>query len=681
MIGGPEVQSGGSLIEEIYGTSKEWFLFGRAAGRQRSRLSVFPIVGSVRFLALTLCLLPSAHALDLRYPPTPAERAALIEKGWPEGREILSQSLEAGYLPGMAGRPGSSGTSGYRQWLNLWKWFDLLSRSESVEATALTRRHLLIVPGQEKPTLLPVGRAPSEGMVPISEERAAQFLAEPQIRAEILGMLLPPGIPDPKDSPVADRFDPEVLAAWVADPVFSDLLFGTITPEDYAPGVLWNLKEIQADHPQAFKEYTALALAIAVVYDSKIPAHWPHNQVDRGLVPIAEISPAAWFQKWVNANESKNLMTDLKLMKPGHLKFVVDAPVSESEYTWALKNARFPRSDFGRAFSAVKYDHRRISNQDFVWNTGDYSLANILDRGGICVDQAYFAMVAGKARGIPTLYFTGQGADGGHAWFGYLKSGDRWEMDAGRYENQNYAVGNALDPQNWYPISDHELKSLAEGFREKAPFTAARDDLLLARLFEERGNQVMAARAYESAVSVCPQYPEAWAERGSFLERSNATSTIQKNFHESALRQFQNQRDLRVRHQQALVRIAREDGDSDGADAIERQIVSQNRRLRSDLSVNAGAKRLMTLLDESKVDDAFTEYRRLLGSLKETGGGNFFYDIVVPFAEVLVEEGQSPRAVEAISQAKKALRPESGSILDQDFDKLEEFAKKGGKSE
>ena len=622
---------------------------------------------------------PCAQALDLRYPPTPAQRAELIEKGWLEGREILSRNLEAAYLPGMAGRAGSSGTRGYGQWLNLWKWFDLLSRTESAEATALTRRHLLMIPGQEKPILLPVGRVPSEEMVPISEERAAEFLAEPQIRAEILGVLLPPGIPDPKDAPVADRFAPEVLASWVENPDFSDLLFSTITPADYAPGVLWNLKEIQTAHPEAFKEYPALALAIAVVYDSKIPGHWPHHQVDRALVPIAEISPAAWFQRWVEANESKSLMSDLKLMKPGHLKFVVDAPISESEYTWAIKNARFPRSDFGRAFSAVKYHYSRISNQNFVWSSGDYTLANILDRGGICVDQAYFAMVAGKARGIPTLYFTGQGADGGHAWFGYLKSGDRWEMDAGRYENQNYAVGNAFDPQNWRPISDHELNSLAEGFREKAPFTAARDDLLLAGLFEERGNQALAAKAYESAVSVCPQYPEAWAERGDFLGRSKATSSIQKTFHEAALKQFQNQRDLRVRHQQALVRIARAEGDSATADAIERQIVSQNRRLRSDLSVNAGAKRLMTLLEESKIDDAFAEYRRLLGSLKETGGGNFFYDIVMPFAEVLVEEGQSPRAVDAISLAKKALRPESGSILDQEFDKLEEFVKKGGK--
>jgi tetratricopeptide (TPR) repeat protein len=604
----------------------------------------------------------------------------LTAKGWQDGREILSQNLEAGYLPGMAGRPGSSGTSGYRQWLNLWKWFDLLSRSEMAEATALTQRHLLLVPGQEKPTLLSVGREPAQDMVPISKERAAEFLSEPKIRAEILGMLLPPGIPDPKDAPVAERFDPALLASWVADPEFSDLLFSTITPADYAPGVLWNLKEIQTAHPQEFKDYTALALAIAVVYDSKIPGFWPHHQVDRSLMPIAEISPAAWFQKWVAANESKSLMTDLRVMKPGHLKFVVDAPLRETEYTWALKNVRFPRSDFGRAFSSVSYEHRRISDQAFVWNTGDYTLSNIKDRGGICVDQAYFAMVAGKARGIPTLYFTGQGADGGHAWFGYLKSGDRWEMDAGRYENQNYAVGDALDPQNWRPISDHELKSLAEGFREKAPFTSARDDLLLARLFEERGNAALAGRAYESAVSVCPQYPEAWAERGDFLERSNASPSLQKAFHEAALKQFQNQRDLRVRHQEALVRIARAEGNAEAADAIERQIVSQNRRLRSDLSVNAGAKRLMILLEESKTDEAFAEYRRLLGSLKQTGGGNFFYDIVVPFAEVLLEEGEGSQALEAITLAKKALRPESGSILDQDFDKLEERVKKDGKS-
>ena len=83
-------------------------------------------------------------------------------------------------------------------------------------------------------------------------------------------------------------------------------------------------------------------------------------------------------------------------------------------------------------------------------------------------------MIAGKARGLPTLFFTGQGADGGHAWFGYMKSDNRWELDCGRYKNQNYAVGQALDPQTWLPVSDHELEIHAQGLREGLSFSPRR---------------------------------------------------------------------------------------------------------------------------------------------------------------------------------------------------------------
>ena len=47
-----------------------------------------------------------------------------------------------------------------------------------------------------------------------------------------------------------------------------------------------------------------------------------------------------------------------------------------------------------------------------------------------------------------------------------MKSDNRWELDCGRYKNQNYAVGQALDSQTWLPVSDHELEVRVKGFRE-----------------------------------------------------------------------------------------------------------------------------------------------------------------------------------------------------------------------
>ncbi len=617
-----------------------------------------------------LCPLAILKGQDLRYPPTPAQREEITAGGWISAREKLSGLLGDSYHPGMAGRPGSTGTRGYAEWMMLWKWCELLSRTEKEAAVDLISRHLYLKPGSDRPVFIQPGYAPGDDLTPAPREAAGQIYENENSRRRMLDELLPKNAPEPSGAPIFERLDPSIVSGWVADPRMSDLLFSTLTGDDYAPGVLWTLQEIQKAHPEAFKSHPALALAIAVVYDTRLPGFWPHHQVDSGLVPMRDIDPSALFASWVEADKSRTLHTKLDAMRPGHLKFVVDAPLNDSEFAWAREKTRFPIAGLAKAFTAVRYDKSRIQSQSFVWSGGDYTLANILATGGICVDQAYFAMIVGKARGVPTLYFRGQGADGGHAWFGFMKTGARWEMDAGRYENQNYASGEALDPQNWRPILDHELKGLAEGFRDQPAYHASKDDLILAALFETRGDASKAAKAYESAVSVCPQNPEAWAARGEFLARSGASPDQQKTFHEAALRQFETRRDLRVRHQETLAEIARGRGDSDAAAAIEKQIISQNRYSRSDLSVNAAARQLAAFVDKGNNDAAFAEYRRLLASLKQTGGGNFHYEIVEPFVNSLRAAGDSTRANEAIEMARKALKPSPGSILDQELSRL-----------
>jgi tetratricopeptide (TPR) repeat protein len=622
------------------------------------------------FLVLFAAVPAGLWAIDLRYPPNPSQREEVLVMGWPEARDAIAPALLGSYLPGIAGRSGSTGMTGYRQWLTLYKWARLLARAEQEEAIDLLQRHLFLKPCSDQPTLILPGDAPSLEMTALPRDRAMEFYSNDLQRAELLGKILPPNIPNPSDQPIAERLDGALLRSWIEDPAFSEMFLTALSVDDYLPGVLWNLQEIALAEPEDFKRYPSLALAIALVYDIRLPDNWPHHQVSPSSVPKAEVSPAALFAQWVAADKDHSLLTKLQELPPGKLKFVVDAPLSESEFTWARKNARFPRSNFDRAFSSIEYDFDRLKTEQYTWPGGDYSLEEIQKRGGICVDQAYFAMVAGKARGLPTLYFRGQGADGGHAWFGYLKSADRWEMDAGRYENQNYAMGEALDPQNWRPISDHQLKELTEGFRDKPQFIASQDDLLIARLAEESGDTDLAAKAFRSAVEVCPQNPEAWARRGEFLARAGVPADERRAYHEAALKQFANQRDLRVTHQMALAEIAREMGDAEAAEAIEKKIVSQNRRLRSDLSVNAAARHLAALVDEGRLDDAFSEYRKMLRSLKETGGGNFFYDIVRPFTEVLAEDGDSKRALEAADIARKALRPDKDSILAREFDRL-----------
>ena len=325
--------------------------------------------------------------------------------------------------------------------------------------------------------------------------------------------------------------------------------------------------------------------------------------------------------------------------------------------------------------SAIRFE--RMKSGKFSWTEGEYTLQNIHQQTGICVDQAYYAMIAGKARGLPTLFFTGQGTDGGHAWFGYLKTENRWELDCGRYKNQNYAVGQALDPQTWLPVTDHELEIRAQGAGEGREFFSSQDDILIGRMCERAGDGAKALRAYESAMQVCPQNEAGWTAKADYLRRTGAPLNVLKSHHEAALRQFATNRDARVDQQVALAQIARQQGASQEAEGLERQIVAQNKRSRSDLSVSVAAQKVISLIAAKQLDQAFAEYRRQVVSLGKTGGGNFFYDIVRPLAEALAARGDARQAKEVVALARKALKPEIGSIIDVELKDLERFVSNG----
>lgn len=392
---------------------------------------------------------------DLRRPPAPADVDALIAQGFPAARDSLATALAAAYQPGRMGISGSSGNPAFTSWLDLWRWCDLLSRTGEDEAARLLKRHLFNDP---KTGLTFVGPGVEADLDPIPDAKAAELAKNPP--EGIFEKLLPYGN-QPAQCPLSELLPPGLIKEFLKDTAFSKSFFTALSADDYLPQVLVNLRDIRAAQPAKWKDYQQLAIALAVVNDSKPPAFWPHRQVSESLVPKEQRPVATQFAEWVAANESGGTLLDLRKLSAGQLKFVVDAFVTQDEIVWARKNIRLPRVGFDKAFSMVAYRFERLNSQKYSWEEDPYLLETIRARGGICVDQAYFAMLCGKAKGLPTLFFTGQGADGGHAWFGYMKSNDRWELDCGRYATQNYAIGKALDPQSWKPISDHDLLLLA----------------------------------------------------------------------------------------------------------------------------------------------------------------------------------------------------------------------------
>ncbi|PAZ00368.1 MAG: hypothetical protein CAK90_05660 [Spartobacteria bacterium AMD-G4] len=469
--------------------------------------------------------------------------------------------------------------------------------------------------------------------------------------------------------------DQDLARELMSDPVISRMFFSTICGQDSVPQTLKTLGSIRAAHPKKWREYASLAIAIAVVNDTPVPPSWPHHQVNPQLVPKIVLPVEQQFSRWVTANEARQLLLDPRKLSPLQLKFVVDAFVTEDELMWARKNVRLTRATFERAYFQISYSRDRLHAQKYNWDAGAYTLGAIRKQGGICVDQAYYAAIAGKALGLPTLFFTGQGSDGGHAWFGYMRSDDRWVIDCGRYSQQNFTVGEALDPQTWQPISDHELELLAAHFRDKPEFTASMNTLAVAEILENVGESQRAGQAFEKAVQLCPKNPEAWLAVGKFLERSGSPTKKRIALHEQAVTQFANQADLKVFHQQALANIYQEMGDTSSLKKIEQLILSQNRLKRSDLSVGMAASQLSNLLEEGNIPEAEKLFRRQIHSLGQTGGGNFYYDIAEPYIRVLIAKGNKSEARRNIALVRRKLATDSGGILGASLDELEVSAK------
>ncbi len=619
--------------------------------------------------ALLIAFSTASVALDVRRAPTPADVDSLIAQGFPAARDSLTAALVAAYQPGKMGVSGSSGNPAFVSWLTLWRWCDVLTRSGDGEMARLLRRHLFTDPKTGELTFVGPGRELDLKAIP--ESQASAMVQNPP--EEVLGQLLPDG-ERPVHGELSEILPPGLAAEFMKDDAFSRSLFSTLSEDDFLPLVLANLRDIRVADPKNWKNYRQLALAIAVVNDSKPPGFWPHDQVTQALVPREQLPAAGQFAAWVAANESGGTLLDLKKLSAGQMKFVVDAFVRQDELGWARKNIRLPIGGFDKVFPMVSYRNDRLVKQKYSWEEDPYLLETIRARGGICVDQAYFAMLCGKARGLPTLFFTGQGADGGHAWFGYMKADDRWVLDCARYATQNYATGHALDPQTWKTISDHDLRLLAASFRDRPEFSASVNDLAMAGILERAGNSALAARAYESAVRTCVMNPSAWDARGDFLLRSGAPPAERKKFHEAALIQFAGNADLKTRHQQALAGIARELGDTASAEQLERLILLQNKRKRSDLSVGVVARQMQALLDSGKLEEAGKEFRRQVTSLADTGGGNLFYDVAAPYIMALLDAGKKAEAGKALALVRKKLSPEKDGILDGEIRALEESA-------
>lgn len=590
-----------------------------AAGVRRSALIFLGLVAAVALTAQERAF----NAEELARPPSASRLDALVEsagrQGWGEWVEPLRQAAFQVYARDAA----AAGP-----WYHLYRWARLFAtpRRQAVESWL---------------------RAVDAARVGHPNMAARYELPPGSLAAEV----------------------PPALQRWlIGQPDFSRDFFATLDDVDHPIEVLSILRRIHAASPALFADYASLALAIAVVYDVPPPPDWPHGQVAARLLPRRLPDPVEAFNHWARLDRTGASVHRLRRLPAFELKFIVDASAPLAELAWAQRQVTWPLAQFSRAYDQIRYRDDRLTKQQFTWPASDYRLATILREGGICVDQAYFAANAGKARGLPTLLFRGAGLDGRHAWFGYLGAGG-WVLDAGRYAEQRYVAGLAHDPQTWRNFTDHELLFLSERFRATPLYQLAQLHADFALELLRGGDPRAAVRAAREAVRREPRNLTGWQALLTAQEAVRDPVGEREATLREARRAFQRYPDLEAAFARRLIQSLHARGEKAAAVAEEQQLLRKHQAGRVDLSMQQAGEILQRSLREDDLPTRIKTYRRLLETHGRGAGIDFFDQVVTPFVLHLRAQAQLPAARDALQRARQTLRVEPGGQLEGEFER------------
>ena len=405
------------------------------------------------------------------------------------------------------------------------------------------------------------------------------------------------------------ELDQKFLNYIMSNRDFTENFFESYSSKDDLANVMRILQEYYLSRPDTFPKYNKLAIALAIVWDQP-PSAKPHGQVPDGAVVPNTDTDLERYDFWVKSNEHGDIDCDFTKTDPSLIKFIINANAPIAEMKWAQQHTHYTRARLGNAYGSIHYVYERVEKGQYSWPHEIYSLREIKKRGGICCDQAYYSSTVGKACGIPTLYFGGSGRVGWHAWLGYLKGDDNWDLECGRYSSQNYVVGHASDPQTKETLTDHQLLLLTDNVYTKDDYKQANRMVYMSHVFSFTKYPERALEIIDNAIKLAPKNVYAWNFKTQLLEKMNSTNLVAHL--DAMIGQFRYVEDITASCRQKLIQAARAAGNEELAVQMEKKIIDTTKKDRYDLSLKVYRDRATQLMSEGKWKEAGEEVRKFV---------------------------------------------------------------------
>ena len=307
-----------------------------------------------------------------------------------------------------------------------------------------------------------------------------------------------------------------------------------VDEHDDLSAALGILKQLRDENETLFLKNRGLCIAYSVVWDRFKRYHW---------FEIPQLEPDTMMKTYRYFNRYAKQMRIPPSALPWELAiYVADLSITSNERMYVLRTYQKQRGIIGRVFFKVPYT-RRLSPAHGNGKDIPYTLMNIMDLGGVCMEQAYFATQVGKSLGVPSSYSRGMGRSLlGHAWVSFLRTDKRpvqWDLHSGRYSSGHYWKGLTYDPTNWgYPQTPLSIVQMSAALltagspmklEDSYYFCDAADWVVENGPDKEAAGEI-AFKLLERSLNICAYNKEAWlrlaklAEDGKLTEKQTEQS-------------------------------------------------------------------------------------------------------------------------------------------------------------